>query len=241
MSDSRVEFYVLGGVELRGVDARQAGAVMGQPKVAGLLAFLAMAPQRRPQLRDRLVGVFWPELDQTHARTALRKAVHVLRKTFGNDTIVGRGEEDVALNPAFWCDATEFARACNNSQMGRALELYAGDLMPGFYLTDCTEFERWLDAERATLRAEAAAAALAMAALQEDENNLSLAGRIARKAVTIKWDDERVLRRAMQLLTRIGDNAGALRVYNDFSERMRRELAASPSEESRKLADSLRG
>ena len=56
-----------------------------------------------------------------------------------------------------------------------------------------------------------------------------------------KWDDERVLRRAMQLLARIGDHAGALRIYDEFVSRMREELAADPADETRRLAESLRG
>ena len=75
MSGARVEYCILGGIEVRHGDAKQASAVTGQPKVAGLLAFLALAPPRRVQMRDRLVGMFWPELDQARARAALRKAV----------------------------------------------------------------------------------------------------------------------------------------------------------------------
>lgn len=240
-TNGRIELFVLGGIALRGVDPAVAHALLAQPKITALLAFLALSPEQRPQRRDRIVGLLWPELDQAHARTALRKAIHALRKALGAGVVVSRGDEELGLQTPFWCDASELANAHANAQMAHAVELYKGELMPGFILSECGEFERWLDAERASARECAAASALALAAIREQEDNLTVAGRLARKAVAFKWDDERVLRRAMQLLGRIGDNAGALRVYDDFAARMREELAAEPSDETQRLADSVRG
>ena len=45
-------------------------------------------------------------------------------------------------------------------------------------------------------------------------------------------DDERVLRRALTMLDRLGDRAGALRTYDDFARRLRREFDADPSAET---------
>ena len=127
-----------------------------------------------------------------------------------------------------------------DEELAHAVELYKGEFMPGFFLPECTEFERWLDAERTTARECAAAAALSLARIMEQEQAFTKASRLARKAVSFKWDDERVLRRAIELLARVGDKAGALRLYDEFAVRMRKELSASPSDETRKLAESLR-
>jgi DNA-binding SARP family transcriptional activator len=238
--NGRIQLFVLGGIELRGVDPSVANALLAQSKITALLAFLALAPEQRPQRRDRIVGLLWPELDQAHARSALRKAIHALRKALGADVIVSRGDEELGLQVPFWCDASELSTAYANAQLARAVELYKGALMPGFFLPQCVEFERWLEAERAAASQFASASALALANIQVQEDSFTGAGRLARKAVKFNWDDERVLRRAMQLLMRIGDNAGALRAYEDFAARMRQDLAAVPSEETRRLADSLR-
>lgn len=160
----------------------------------------------------------------------------------GTDVLVSRGDEELSLTtPPFWCDAAELQAASAAGQMARCVDLYRGDLMAGFHLAGCREFERWLDGERESARECAAAAALGLAtALEEDEHHTT-AGRLARKAVSFKWDDERVLRRTMRMLSRIGDNAGALRLYEALVSRMREELDAEPSAESRSLAESLRG
>src|SRR5436190_10207124 len=103
---ARIELYLLGGVELRGVEREVADRVLAQAKLTALLALLALAPERRPQRRDRLVGLLWPELDQAHARTALRKAVHALRNALGADIVRSRGDEEIGLAvPPMWCDA----------------------------------------------------------------------------------------------------------------------------------------
>jgi len=236
-----IELYLLGGIELRGVDREAADRLLAQAKLSALLAVLALAPEARPQRRDRIVGLLWPELDQSHARTALRKALHAIRSTLGADVLRTRGDEEVALEtPAMWCDAVELARAAETGKMQRAIELYRGELMPGFHLPDCAEFDRWLDEERGAARERAAAAAWGLARSLEQDSRITDAGRMARKAVRYSWDDERVLRRTITMLARIGDHAGALRLYDEFAERMRRELDANPSPETAALVSALR-
>jgi len=239
--ENRIELFLLGGVELRGVERDVADRLLAQAKLSALLALLALAPEQRPQRRDRVVGFLWPELDQAHARTALRKAVHALRAALGADVVRSRGDEEIGLAmPPVWCDAAELAAAADSGKMLRAVELYRGELMPGFHLPDCAEFERWLDEERALARERAAASAWGLARSLESDSRLTDAGRMARRAVRYSWDDERVLRRTITMLARIGDHAGALRLYEEFAARMKQELDADPSPETVALVDSLR-
>ena len=236
-----IKLFLLGGVELRGVDRRVADRVLAQPKITALLAFLALSPEQRPQRRDRIVALLWPELDQVHARTALRKAVHALRAALGPDALRSRGDEEIGLAvPPLWCDAVELAEAAERGRMLQAVDLYQGVLLPGFHLAGCVEFDRWLDEERTTARERAAAAAWGLARSLESDNRRTDAGHWAKKAVRYRWDDERVLRRTLTMLARIGDHAGALRLYEEFAARMQTELEALPSPETIALADSLR-
>jgi hypothetical protein len=68
-----VELQALGPLELR--DARgPLESVQSQPKRAALMAYLALARPRRPHRRDEILALFWPELDDAHARNALSQA-----------------------------------------------------------------------------------------------------------------------------------------------------------------------
>ena len=53
--------------------------------------------------------------------------------------------------------------------------------------------------------------------------------------------DERVIRRVIQLLDRAGDRAGAVRAYEDFAARCRRELEVDPAPETIALIRRVRG
>lgn len=224
-----------------GVDERAATKLLAQSKLAALLAVLALTPDGHMMRRDKLVGLLWPELDQPHARTALRKAVHAVRAALGADAFVARGDEELALDATrVWCDAAELRACAEAGKLARVLELYRDELMPGFYLPECSAFEHWLDDERTLARERAAGATWALATQRESEGKLTEAGSLAKKTVRFAPDDERILRRALTMLVRIGDRAGALKLGESFAERMRKELGAAPSPETTALIESLR-
>ncbi|MFI5309924.1 MAG: BTAD domain-containing putative transcriptional regulator [Gemmatimonadales bacterium] len=239
---TRITLSLFGSVQLVDADGRAAERVLAQPKLVGLLAYLAVPSVGQFRRRDTVVAALWPELDQTHARAALRKAVHTLRSTLGPEAVQSRGDEDVGL-PAdrFWCDVAAFTEAAESAQLSQALELYRGDLMPGFHLAECAEYDQWLEEERAAARERAAAAAWALAQRFEGDDQLSAAAQWARKAVRFSWSDERALRRALGMLDRLHDRAGALRLYEEFARRLRSDLDVEPSAETVALADRIRG
>jgi len=238
---STPRLLLLGGIDLRGLPAPSTHTLLAQPKTVAFLALLALAPERRFQRRDRLCGLLWPELDQTRARAALRKTVHAVRAVLGAESVVGRGDEELALAAdVLRCDAEEFAAAADAGRVAPAIEMYRGELMPGFHVSGCAEFEYWLTEERRALQERMAAAAWALACRLETEERHTDAGVWARRAVHYTGTDERVLRRAVQMLARIGDRAGALRLYNDFVKRVRETLDVEPSAETVALIESLR-
>jgi serine/threonine-protein kinase len=63
---------------------------------------------------------------------------------------------------------------------------------------------------------------------------------VARIAARRTWTDERVLRRALIMLDRIGDRAGAISLFDAFARRLRSELDAAPSPETAALVARLR-
>ncbi|MFI5280883.1 MAG: BTAD domain-containing putative transcriptional regulator [Gemmatimonadales bacterium] len=230
---------LLGLIELSG--APGADELLAQSKLVALLAYLALGTPSGYVRRDRILAVLWPELESGHARSALRKALHELRHLVGEHVIETRGDEDVALAPAaLWCDAVAFGAAEADARLADALDCYRGELMPGFHMSGCLEYDQWLEQQRASLRERAGSIAWALAIQHEREHSLTSAGSLARRAVRLLDSNERVLRRALELLDRIGDRAAAMTLYEEFAKRLRQDLDMEPSLETRQLAERLR-
>src|SRR5438552_10291458 len=135
---------LFGQVDLRG-PATRAGDLLVQSKVVALLAYLGIPTVGRFVRRDRLVGLLWPELDQSRARKALRQALHEIRECTGPEVLLSRGDEEIALSDVeVSCDVAAFIHAADAGLLMQALQLYRGEIMPGFHLPDCAEYDQWL-------------------------------------------------------------------------------------------------
>src|SRR5256885_3207842 len=190
-----VELRILGGLNLLGAGGRELSSVLAQPKRVALLAYLAAATPRRLHRRDSLLALFWPELDQEHARAALRQALHGLRHALGDGVLVTRGDEDIGLDAErIRCDAVDFARAAQDGRPADALDLYRGDLLEGFFIRGTPEFEQWLEDERARLKAVALRSATLLAERSEERGGLAESAQWSRRAPPIAPLDEPALR-----------------------------------------------
>src|SRR5437763_10150127 len=148
-----IELRMLGRLSLTDSDGREVRGLLAQPRRLALLAYLAASTPRRFHRRDSLLALFWPELDQEHARAALRQALHVLRVALGSDVVVTRGDEEIGLDfGRLRCDVVAFDDAVAARQLSAALDCYTGGLLAGFFIFGAGDFERWLDRERARLR-----------------------------------------------------------------------------------------
>ena len=83
-----VDLRLFGPAEIVGSNGQSIDALTRQTKRLALLAYLAIARPRGLHRRDKLLALFWPELDEPHARNALSQALHVLRTSLGEDAIV---------------------------------------------------------------------------------------------------------------------------------------------------------
>src|ERR1051325_7039974 len=93
--------------------------------------YLVLARPHGFHQRDRIVGMFWPESDQEHARKALRNVLSRMRQALGDDVIDAPGKELVAIRAeTVWGDATAFERALEAERLREALDYYkAGELV----------------------------------------------------------------------------------------------------------------
>src|SRR5438093_226415 len=236
-----IELRMLGRLSLTGADGREVRGLLGQPRRLALLAYLAAASPQGFHRRDTLLALFWPELDQEHARAALRQALHVVRDALGADAVASRGDEEIGLDFAqVSCDVAAFERALRIGQLEEALDLYRGALLEGFFISDAPEFEHWVETGRAGLQLAAAGAARTLAERSESVNDLTRAVRWTRRSIELAPSDEGLVRRLIALLDRQGDRAGALEAYEVFARRVAAEYDAEPAAETRALVAAVR-
>ena len=236
-----IHLRTLGAIELDGSARQEARQVISQQRRLAVLLYLALARPRGYHRRDTIIGMFWPEADTDRARNSLRQTLHQLRNSLGEELLPNRGHEEIGIAPRqLWCDALAFEEAVQAGSFEESLELYRGDLLPGFFLTDAPEFERWLEEERDRLRRLAADAAWALADRCSATGAASEAGRWARRAVNLMQGDEAAGRRRIALLDRLGDRAGALRAYEELAAQLRNGYEIAPSRETETLVAGIR-
>jgi DNA-binding SARP family transcriptional activator len=232
-----LQLKALGSPQLLGDDGQPVGEVASQTKRLVLLTYLAAGDPAGCR-RDVLLAAFWPELDDSHARNALRQALAMLRKALGDDVLPADGAEAIRLNPArISCDVTTFLDALARQDPRAALAVYRGDFLAGVHVSDLPEIERWMDGRRDGLRRKAVRAAFAIA-----DQRSTLNSRIswAHQAVTMSPHDETAWRRLIEFQIAAGNVPQALETYDRLCRLLAEEFETVPSPETQALVAPLR-
>ena len=207
------------------------------PRLRSLLAYLLLHDV--PQPRERLAPLFWPDSDETQARTNLRQSLHLLRRALPDaERILEMDTRVVALKPGAPCrvDVDEFEQLVERARAARdagaageersgleaAVALYRGDLLPECY-------DDWLMPVREQLREAYSASVARLAELAELDRDYRGAIPWARRWLDLDPLNEEACRRLMRMHALSGDRAGALRVYHGCATALVRELGVNPS------------
>jgi DNA-binding SARP family transcriptional activator len=237
----RARLHTLGRVAVDVDGGEDDEALASQTKRLAVLAYLAVARPRGFRQRDALVAMFWPELDQTRARAALRGALHKLRRSLGPNAIVSRGDEQIRIDEtAVWCDVVAMEDAVSAGDAEAALALYGGKFLDGFHVGDAPGFDEWAASERHRLRSLAREAATACTRQRVAAWDLTGAVSTARRALEIDPLHEPSLQQVLDVLGKSGDRAEALRAADEFEARVGSELGAVLSPETRSTVHRLR-
>ncbi|MGQ0538388.1 MAG: AfsR/SARP family transcriptional regulator, partial [Gemmatimonadaceae bacterium] len=103
--------------------------------------------------RDKLMAYLWPDAGGERARHLLSDSVYRINHELGgdnaSDVIVAVGDE-LRLDPAaLSSDVADFDTATAAGEHARAVELYDGPFLDGFFLSECAELEKWIEQQRA--------------------------------------------------------------------------------------------
>lgn len=223
-------------------------------KAVALVAYLAFADL--PQSRDMLATLLWPELDQEHARAALRSTLPALSARLPESWLVA-DRQTVRLNrEAIWVDTREFLALLAQSRSHQhppdtvcpeclslleyAIALYHDDFLAGFTLADSVEFDDWQAFQRGWLRREYAGALQKVAGYYGGEGRYDQAIAYARRWLSLDSLHEPAHRLMMQLYTANGQRAEALRHYQECAAILDTELATPPEEATTALYEAIK-
>ena len=223
----------------RGDGTPLAGRAAQRHRLA-MLALLALAPGQRLS-RDKLIAFLWPESEPERGRNLLNVSTYTIRKALG-ETALLTVVDDLRLNPdVVSTDALDFAAAADQGDYPRAVTLYRGPLLDGFFLSDAREFERWAEQERKRLAGEHDKVLEAIAEGAECENDFSRAVEWWKARAAKDPYDSRVALRLMQALDANGNAAGALQHASTHQRLLEQELGvASTSAAIGELVERLR-
>lgn len=222
-------------------------------KAIALLVYLAVSG--RPQSRDRLAGLLWPEYDQERARAALRRTLSTLRKALG-DRWVGADRLAVALDPdGVTIDLLRFRHhladaashghegggACRQCSDGleTAVSLYGGTFLQGFSLRDADPFDEWQSLEAEVVDREFSGALDQLVRVRVAGGDLDGAIAAVQRKLAIDPLDEPAHRQLMQVFAWKGMRTAALQQYRECVATLDRELGVSPLAETTDLYRSI--
>jgi DNA-binding SARP family transcriptional activator len=223
------------------------GAATQSSRTVALVAYLA-AHAGRPQARQLIAGLFWPESTEAQALTNLRRELHHLRQVLGREPSLVVTARDLCWRDTDTCrvdlrvfagerEAARAAAAAGDddavaAHAARAVAQYRGDLLPGLY-------DDWLLDLRAELERECADLCDLLAGARARGGDLAGAVEAARRRIGLLPLEETGYRTLMRLQADLGDRAGALSTYHHCASVLERELGVSPDPATQQVFERL--
>ena len=229
-----VQLVTFGGLHVAD-ESGELDWLLGQHSRAALFVYLAT---ERTVSREALTTIFWPESDAENARHALRQSLYQLRKAVGVEWIDSRAHELVVTGDVR-TDTHDFADAIERRDIPSAIRLYRGPFLDGVHLVDLKPWESWVDDRRAqyarTFRKACRDAIAAKHAAGDDAGAIETA---ERWAAVDPLDDE-AQHRLIETLAASGERAEAIRQYETYERRLKRD-GMHPPDETVRLAVRIR-
>jgi TolB-like protein/Tfp pilus assembly protein PilF len=221
-----LQLQILGSPAVSGRGGRRGGAA-AQRKAIALLAVVAGAG-RRGVSRDKVLAMLWPETPADRAAHRLTQLLYSLRRDLlVPDLFLGTSE--LRLNPdVLAVDLAEFTAALEAGDFARAAAVYGGPFLDGFYLSDSSEFEHWVEEERTRLAQRHAAALEALARGATAEGDPVAAVGWWRRLAGAEPLNARVIVCCMEALAAAGDRPAALRFAKAYETLLRQEFESDP-------------
>ena len=223
-------------------------------KTLALLAYLSLSSQT--PTRETLASLFWPEHDQQHALSSLRRNLFSLARSLPSG-LLDAARETIGIRRQNWLnvDVDEFQenlaivknhhhsshRVCPEClpSLKKAAAIYKGDFLEGFNLKDCPGFDDWQFFQRESLRSEYADVLEKLTAYYQEKCEWEQAIRYARSWLALDRLNEPIQRMLITLYNQSGQRRLALTQYELLIDLLQNELGQVPEAETRALYQNM--
>lgn len=224
-------------------------------KASALIVYLATT--KKAHSRDALATLLWPDSDQRSARASLRRTLYRLNKVLGEDILLV-APETIGLNDRanVWLDIEAYQQhvaACLPphppvdklspeclARLSEAAALYIDDFLAGFTLSDSPDFDEWQFFQGESLRESQAHVLVQLVQVYQAQGDFEAAIPYARRWLALDPLHEPAHRRLMQLYDQTGQQAAALRQYEECVRLFEEELGLPPEEGTTTLYEAIK-
>ena len=205
-------------------------------KGVALLVYLAEA--KGSVRREVLATMLWPEGREEVVRARLRRLLHRLQLTLGDDALsIDRSTVRWSSAVNLQLDSQLFEQACDRGEFEWACRHYSGDFLEGFSPGDCPQFDEWAFFRREALRGRAIQALERVVHDRNAAGDYASAATHAGRLVELDPLSEVYGRQLIRNLLLAGDRLTAQRHLAALTERLRDELDVAPESATRALLD----
>ncbi len=230
--------------------------VAGLPSRAAQALLVYLVSHDRAISRERLAELLWADRTQEQALTNLRTILTPLKKKLGGYLLISRGSLAFNHETEYWVDAAEIEHRLDRlesprtpsgiltsettDRLKRALALYQGDFLEGFYLREGPGFEEWALVVRERLRRLVSDGLRLLTAHHLATGSYGEGIETAEQLLKIEPFDEEGWRMKMWLQLRGGRRNAAIKAYEALRNLLQEELGVEPTDATRAMYDRIR-
>ena len=207
-------------------------------KHLALLVYLVVE-QGRAHRRDRLADLLWPKASAAEARHSLATALSILRPRIGTHALETTREHVTLHADDLSLDIDRLrSRDIVGTEATGALDV--ASFLDGFEIPDAHEFGLWKDRQQARLMPLIRDALVVLINRCRRNGDFRQIEHLADRMLSLDELTEEGVRAKLEARALAGDRLSALRFFEEWKERLNRELGALPSREVEEIVTRLR-
>jgi DNA-binding SARP family transcriptional activator len=232
------------------VEVGERPVIFHRRKNLAMLAYLAISGE--PLRRETLAELFWPDSSRERTHSNLRRDLSELAALIGSDWL-SIERDSVALAPGAkcWLDVQAFHNLLGEllsigaptptppetmiARLSGAVDLYRGDFLKGFSLSDCNEFDEWQFIQGERFRQDYIQALERLIQAHCALNDHPAAIPYSLRWLAVEPLNERVHRLVIELHLQANQVSSALRYYHRCVKLLKDELGVDLSPETQGL------